>query len=116
MAGFEQAYRFSERLRDFPVEARPLIKAVMKEAGEQGQAYSKMLVPVKSGDLMRSIAFRGTSERGWSLLMKAEATVDYATFVEFGTSRMAPRPFLMPGVELAADVIDDQLGFIMRGL
>lgn len=113
MAGFEQAYRFSARLRDYPVAVRPLVKAVMAEAGEQGEEYSRMLVPVKSGDLQRSIAFRTTSDRGWTLLMLAEATMDYATFVEFGTSRMGPRPFMMPGVELAADYIEDHLGLVV---
>ena len=116
MAGFSEMYLFAERLRDFPAEARPMIKAVMNEAGDQGEAYSKMLVPVKSGDLMRSINFHPTSDRGWTLLLMAEASMNYATFVEGGTSRMPPRPFMLPGVELAADYIEDNLGLIMQGL
>lgn len=113
MAGFDEAFRFSARLRDYPVRVRPIVKAVMQQAAEQGEAYSKMLVPVKSGDLQRSIKFHGTSDRGWTLLMMAEASMDYATFVEYGTSRMGPRPFMMPGVELAADYIEDTLGITL---
>lgn len=113
MAGFDEMYRFSARLRDYPAEMRPVVKAIMKDAGQQGEQYSKMLVPVKSGALRDSIKFRTTSDRGWTLLMLAEASMDYAKFVEYGTSRMRPQPFFNPGVELAADVIEDSLGIII---
>lgn len=117
MAGFDEMYAFSARLRDYPAEMRPQIKATMRDAGEQGEQYSKMLVPVRTGTLRGSISFRTTSDRGWTLLLLAEATADYATFVENGTSRMAPQPFMMPGVELAAAVIEDELGLVVaRGL
>jgi hypothetical protein len=116
MPGFEEMYRFSARLRDYPLEMRPLVKIAMQDAAAQGEQYSRMLVPVKTGKLRDSIAFRGTSDRGWDLLIKAAATMDYATFVEYGTSRFGPRPFMMPGVELAADVLEDQLGIVLKAL
>lgn len=97
---------FAARLRDFPVLARPLIKELMAEAAASGEALAERLVPVKTGALHDSIAFRATTERGWTFLIQARAGADYATFVEEGTSRMRPRPFVMPGVELAADQIE----------
>jgi len=114
MPGFDEMYRFSARLRDFPVEARPLIKSLMDVAGQEGEDLSKRLVPVRSGDLQRSIAYRNTTDRGWTFLMTAEATMDYATFVEYGTSRMGPRPFMEPGVQHAADEIEHLLGIMVE--
>jgi len=110
MAGIYTTTAFAARLRDFPMESRPLIKELMKVAGDTGLALSQRLVPVKTGDLKRSIAFRTTTERGWTFLLQASATMDYATYVEGGTSRMMPRPYLRPGVELAADQIEILLG------
>lgn len=110
MPGIYTTTTFAARLRDFPMETRPLIKELMAEAGRTGEALSKREVPVKTGDLKNSIKFRTTTARGWSFLLMAEASMDYATYVEEGTSRMAPRPFLMPGVELAADQIEILLG------
>lgn len=116
MPGFEESYRFAARLRDFPVEARPLIKTVMNEAGDEGESYSKMLAPVRTGHLRDEIEFRATTDHGWTFLLLAAARADYSTFVEYGTSRMAPQPFFEPGVQLAADMIEDNLGIIMEAL
>lgn len=114
MPGFDEAYRFAGRLRDFPVEARPLIKSLMDVAGEEGEDLSKRLVPVRTGNLRDKIAFHATTDRGWTFLLKAEALADYATFVEYGTSRMGPRPFFEPGVEHATDEIESLIGIMVE--
>lgn len=113
MARIYTATAFAARLRDFPMASRPLIKSLMAEAAATGEALSQRLVPVKTGALRDSIGFRSTTERGWTFLMQARANADYATFVEEGTSRMPPRPFVMPGVELAADQIEILLGMMV---
>lgn len=110
MPGIYTPLTFAARLRDFPMASRPLIKELMDEAAQTGQALSQREVPVDTGTLRDSIAFRATTNHGWAFLLKAVAGADYATFVEEGTSRMPPRPFLMPGVELAADQIEVLLG------
>ena len=114
MAKIYTAERFAARLRDFPMESRPLIKTLMAEAGQEGEALSKALVPVRTGALRDSIRFRTTTERGWTFLLLAQATMDYASFVEYGTSRMAPRPYFEPGVEHAADEIETLLGLMVE--
>lgn len=114
MAGFESAYRFAGRLRDFPVEARPLIKELMDVAGQEGEALSKTLVPVRTGYLQSKILFHATTDHGWTFMLKAEADADYATFVEKGTSRMPPRPFMEPGIEHTADEIEALLGIMVE--
>ena len=114
MAGFAEAYRFAGRLRDFPLAARPLIKSLMDTAGAEGEAVSKSVVPVRTGNLQSKILFNATTDRGWTFLLKAEADAEYATFVESGTSRMAPQPFMAPGVEHAADEIESLLGIMVE--
>ena len=110
MPGIYVPTTFAARLRDFPMEFRPLIKSLMDDAARSGEMLSQRLVPVATGDLLASIAFRATTNHGWNFILKAEATEDYASFVESGTSRMAPRPYLMPGVELAADQVELLIG------
>ena len=110
MPGIYTPLTFAARLRDFPMASRPLIKELMDEAAQTGARLSRDLVPVDTGFLQSSIKFHATTNHGWAFLLKAMADADYATFVEGGTSRMAPRPFLQPGVELAADQIEILLG------
>jgi len=54
---------------------------------------AKQLVPVDTGNLKESIHFEG---QGASKQLFAE---DYAIFVETGTSRMSPHPFITPAVK-----------------
>lgn len=110
MPGIYTPTAFAARLRDFPMESRPLIKELMDEAARTGKVLSQKLVPVDTGDLKNSIKFHATTNHGWTFLLQAEAGMYYASFVEGGTSRMGPRPFLQPGVDLAADQIEILLG------
>lgn len=114
MAGVYTPLQFAARLRDFPREARPLIKELMDEAGKEGEDLSKRLVPVRTGALRDSIDYRSTTNRGWNFLLKVEVGADYATFVEYGTSRMSPRPFIAPGVELATAEIETAIGLMVE--
>jgi len=54
---------------------------------------AKSIVPVKTGTLQRSISWQGG--RGE---YKVGSRVNYAPYVEYGTSRMVPRPFLGPAL------------------
>ncbi len=110
MPGIYTPQTFAARLRDFPMESRPLIKALMDEAARTGMALSQRLVPVDTGALRDSIKFRATTNHGWSFILQAGASADYASYVEGGTSRMRPRPFIEPGVELAADQVEVLIG------
>lgn len=61
---------------------------------------AKIIAPVDTGALRSSIStdFSGNAAAG---RMSAEIgpTVDYAHFVENGTSRMAPQPYMRPAAE-----------------
>lgn len=71
-------------------------------------------VPVRTGALQRSIRSR-VIKKGEEVTIELVAgggEVDYARYVEEGTSRMAPRPYLRPAVDkalpsLEADIADE---------
>jgi HK97 gp10 family phage protein len=54
---------------------------------------AKSIVPVRTGTLQRSIMFSGG--RGEYTV---GSRVNYAPFVEYGTSRMRPQPYLTPAL------------------
>jgi len=65
---------------------------------------SRSLVPIRTGFLRDSIFHRAA---GFTLDFGAEA--DYAAYVEFGTSRMPPRPYLRPALDGSSQKILDAI-------
>lgn len=59
-------------------------------------SYAVDLVPVDTGHLQSTIS---SSSDDWS--MTAEASADYAQYVEFGTWKMAAQPYFIPALEYA---------------
>lgn len=66
----------------------------MEIIGMKAEKYAKALCPVDTGNLRNSISHRvvGTDE------VHIGTNVEYAPYVELGTSRMHARPFLRPAV------------------
>ena len=83
----------------------------VRELAESIRDHAKRIVPVDTGSLMRSIRVQvyadpalhvknvGVSAGGYITNPKTRRKVDYAGKVEFGTSRMRPRPFMRQAVE-----------------
>ena len=69
---------------------------VVRKAALDTMADAKMLAPVDTGNLRGSIA---TDARPGDLVAVVEATADYSAYVEFGTRRMRPQPFMRPAQE-----------------
>jgi len=72
---------------------------------------AKGIVPVDTGSLQKSIRKQhhiseghihniGVSAGGYVVNPKTGKSVNYASYLEYGTSRMAPRPFLSPALEM----------------
>jgi len=73
--------------------------AVVRDAAFRVEASAKSRVPVQSGELRGSIdtRFYGSGNSGrMSAVVRAGAF--YARFVEDGTSRQAPQPFMQPAL------------------
>ena len=62
-------------------------------------SISRSLVPVDTGYLKSTLQARGT--RGFGTFLIAEATAEYAEYVEYGTWKMKAQPFFEPAFEEA---------------
>lgn len=88
--------RISKRLR-------PAADEICGETAREIRDTEKVLVPVDTGALRASIHEEKEAEAKWAVLAgdEADAEVNYAGFVNYGTSRMAARPFVEPAAEQA---------------
>ena len=69
--------------------------AVLDLVSEEIVEHAKRIVPVDTGYLRSTI---GREKEGSSRYV-VEATADYASYVEFGTRKMAAQPYLRPALE-----------------
>lgn len=69
---------------------------------------AKVLCPVDTGDLRKSIDHEVVNNNGEITgYVFCDNTVDYASYVEFGTSKMAAQPFMTPALEENKDIVRD---------
>jgi HK97 gp10 family phage protein len=96
-----------QRLSGISEEGKLETVRALEKAAEMVRDEAKALCPVDTGSLQRSIrTFKrevgevlcgfGVSAGGYVINPKTRRTVNYATFVEYGTSRLAAKPFLRP--------------------
>ncbi len=67
-------------------------------------SYAQRIVPVRTGFLRSSINYEVS---GLTLWLRADAR--YAVYVEFGTRRMAARPYVRPTIDYYRSVIAAKL-------
>lgn len=116
--------RFQARMRAIPKAAREAVRPALVKGAEEIAGAAKNLAPVDEGDLRDSVevtAPGGTTPGGTALheLQAAVSTDDYkARWVEFGTVKMAARPFFWPAFRLhrkrAANRIKRAIGKAVR--
>lgn len=83
----------------------PVMTRITSKAGDAVVAHAKKHVAFKTGALMRSIKSHGAKKGLGAITVKVTAggpssphEVGYAGFIEEGTSRMRPQPFMRPAV------------------
>ncbi len=76
-------------------EMRPKAAAVVRETALNIERDAKERAPVRTGTLRRSIHTVPTGE----LSAEVGPSVEYGTYVELGTRKMAARPYLIPAAE-----------------
>jgi HK97 gp10 family phage protein len=89
---------------------------------EQGVLQAAMIVerdakinaPVDTGRLRSSITSRIAENDGTTIAAEVGTNVQYAQAVEFGTSRKAARPFMLPAFENNKQKILKQLAKAMK--
>lgn len=87
------------KLPDIAKQAQPKAEAIIREAAFAVERGAKLRIAgwpaVDTGAMLNST--RATKEK--PLLWKIAPGVEYAIYVEFGTYKMAARPFLFPALE-----------------
>lgn len=76
-----------------------------------GEAVAKQRAPVRTGFLRSSIAVVADSQTSGRLVVRA----NYAGYVNFGTRRMAARPFATAGAEAMTNYIIREWGRGVEG-
>lgn len=75
----------------------PLVaKQIVAKTAFDLEAYAKMLAPVDTGLLRMSIF---TSFKDDGFVAEVGPSTHYAIYLEFGTKRMAARPYMRPAVD-----------------
>lgn len=82
------------------------VRLIVYRTGLDGVGYARAVVPRRTGNLARSIGVEyETDGMGFALT----ADEDYASYVEYGTSRMPPQPYLGPSLVRAAAELERKL-------
>ena len=76
--------------------------------GMKAEGYAKKLCPVDTGRLRNSISHATDEDTAY-----IGTNVEYAPYVELGTSRMKERPFLKPA---ALDHVDEYKAIVLNEL
>ena len=95
----------ADRLRAAPDRAVGMIRDATVKATLDTQRVARERAPVDTGYLRSSIAV--TVQPGSSagaLVGEVTAGADYAVWIENGTSRTRPQPFMRPAFEQSRDV------------
>ena len=98
----------SEEAQAFLVEADRRIKI----AGVRMEAYAKELSPVDTGWLRRNIRHDQAApflEAGVTASTADQPDDDYASYQEYGTSRMQARPYMRPAMERALKQLTEEI-------
>lgn len=102
---------FTRALKQGNERARPAFKAAMVGTAEEAEGAIKDRTPVKTGRLRASIRHFVQNLAGWVV-----TDVHYGGYVEFGTSRMAPRAYFKRGIDAAMPRIQEIWNQAMAGL
>lgn len=79
----------------------PMAQIVVRKVAKDIEADAKRLAPVDTGNLKGSIGTSDLRTVGQSGTISAEIgpTASYGVFLEQGTSRMAPQPYMGPAAD-----------------
>lgn len=85
---------FTDNSKEFIEELLSRVPVALEACGLQGEGYAKMLCPVDTGNLRNSITHDTDDKTAY-----IGTNVYYAPYVEMGTSKTDPQPFLQPAVQ-----------------
>lgn len=90
------------------------VQAINKTAADI-TADAKSGAPVDTGNLKNSIGYDVSSSAG-EVTAEIGPTAEYGHYVEFGTSRMAPQPYLTPAFDRRLPGFEKAMGQLVEGV
>lgn len=111
MSGEEQLRRLSADIARAAATTGKRAQLVVRKTAIDIERSAKNMVPVDTGNLKGSIGhsdLRGVGRSG-SLGAEIGPTANYGAFVELGTSRMAPQPYMGPAADLHAPAFEQAM-------
>lgn len=106
--GIEGLQELNQEFNDLENALTQEIITALMRGGMIIETDAKRRCPVDTGRLRASLTTDVERERKTTFVLKVGTNVEYASFVENGTSRMAAQPFLRPAVDAKAkDVVDE---------
>lgn len=101
-----QVATLNQRFLKKSVELSTLLHVALEEASILVEGRAAALAPVDTGLLRRSITHRVIERKGYPI-GQVGTNVEYAAYQEFGTSKMAPQPYLMPALRESRPLVKD---------
>jgi HK97 gp10 family phage protein len=92
----------------------PRVDVAVRLGAQAVEADARSRVPVDSGSLRDAI--HTEKGEGGHLVVAGDSNVFYGHLVELGTSRVPPRPFLIPALEARRDEIVGLVAAALRKL
>lgn len=106
-------------MQTLPPEVFAKVQQVLKNGAIRLAERARELVPVRTGHLLASIRTElGENIEGQAAFDPVQVVADtpYASFVEFGTSRMKAQPFLTPAAEETEPEVLEEIDSVLREL
>ena len=102
-----------DKLSNLDEKLSRALEEALEEIAEKIRDDAKSFAPVDTGSLRKSIRVEREGELQFSVVAggggvinpRTGREVDYAGYVEFGTSRMSPQPYMQPALEKNRDEI-----------
>lgn len=98
MAAGDAIRAHANRLQAAPGKLRPMVVVATAKATIDTANGARELAPVDTGYLRAAIT-TATGVSGSTVWGEVTAGAEYAPYVEHGTSRMAPQPYMSPSFE-----------------
>ena len=100
MTGYDDLLKLSADLGKASYEVTRKAQLVVAKTAHDIEADAKSLAPWDTGTLRNSIS---TTIGAGGLSAEIGPTVDYAPYLEYGTRRMPPQPYMGPAAERRAE-------------
>lgn len=97
-ADFSQVRKLAADLGKVGPEVVKKARTVVQVVCANTKRDAQILAPVDTGNLRNSISYE-THQIGAGTYGLVGPTADYGAFVEFGTSRMGPQPYMGPATD-----------------